>query len=207
VLAAVALRLATTRDRDGDPVRSPAQHRGDALVEIFRRYCDHRPGATGSQHRPHLNVVIDLDALQDGEPGSFFDRTTCDAATARRIAGVHRVLRSGSAIIDLGRTTRTIPAPTYTALVLRDGGCRYPGCDRPADWCDGHHVQHWADGGPTDLTNLVLLCSGHHHLIHRRSSCPSTAQPSGPTRTGGSPRRHDCSDRAASSSSSATARC
>jgi len=50
-------------------------------------------------------------------------------------------------------------------LVVRDGGCRFPGCDRPPWWTDAHHLLHWADGGPTDLANLVLLCRGHHRLL------------------------------------------
>ena len=50
--------------------------------------------------------------------------------------------------------------------MLRDSGCRFPGCDRPTDWCEGHHIQHWRDGGSTRLSNLVLLCSRHHHVIH-----------------------------------------
>jgi hypothetical protein len=50
--------------------------------------------------------------------------------------------------------------------VLRDLGCRFPGCDRPAEWTEGHHIEHWEHGGTTCLQNLVLLCSRHHHLIH-----------------------------------------
>jgi hypothetical protein len=52
------------------------------------------------------------------------------------------------------------------ALVLRDHGCTFPGCTTPAKWCDAHHRHHWADGGPTALPNLVLLCRTHHDLIH-----------------------------------------
>jgi len=44
------------------------------------------------------------------------------------------------------------------ALIVRDGGCIFPGCDRPASWCDAHHIIHWLDSGPTDLWNLCLLC-------------------------------------------------
>ncbi|HXF35688.1 MAG TPA: HNH endonuclease signature motif containing protein [Actinomycetota bacterium] len=51
-------------------------------------------------------------------------------------------------------------------MVLRDRGCRFPGCDRPHTWCDVHHVVHWADGGPTALQNLILLCRRHHGLVH-----------------------------------------
>ena len=72
-----------------------------------------------------------------------------------------------SAILDYGTTTRTIPAPLYNALVVRDRHCRFPGCDRPAAWCEGHHIHPWQAGGPTQLANLVLLCSRHHHLLHR----------------------------------------
>jgi hypothetical protein len=57
--------------------------------------------------------------------------------------------------LSVGRATRTIPAHIRTALVLRDQGCRFPGCDRPPAWTDGHHIIHWSDGGPTELENLV----------------------------------------------------
>jgi hypothetical protein len=53
--------------------------------------------------------------------------------------------------------------------VLRDGGCRYPGCVREPAYCDAHHAVFWRHGGTTDASNLVLLCRYHHHLVHERS--------------------------------------
>jgi hypothetical protein len=49
---------------------------------------------------------------------------------------------------------------------VRDGGCRFPSCDRPVAWCDAHHLRHWLHGGATDLGNLLWLCRGHHHAVH-----------------------------------------
>ena len=76
------------------------------------------------------------------------------------------MLGARSEILDIGRASRTVPASLWTALVLRDGGCRHPGCDRPVHWCDAHHVIPYARGGGTSLTNLVLKCRRHHTLIH-----------------------------------------
>jgi 5-methylcytosine-specific restriction endonuclease McrA len=52
------------------------------------------------------------------------------------------------------------------AVILRDGGCAFPGCGRPARWCQAHHIWHWSHGGPTALDNLVLLCAHHHNVVH-----------------------------------------
>jgi hypothetical protein len=68
--------------------------------------------------------------------------------------------------LDIGRATRVIPAAIRRALVLRDGGCRFPGCDRPAEWTDAHHLRHWLHGGHTALDNLVLVCRRHHVMLH-----------------------------------------
>ena len=59
-----------------------------------------------------------------------------------------------------------MPAPMRRALVARDRGYRFPGCDRPEQWCDAHHIVHWANGGATSVDNLVLLCRRHHRLAH-----------------------------------------
>jgi hypothetical protein len=68
--------------------------------------------------------------------------------------------------LEVGRATRLVAPAQRTALGVRDGGCRFPGCDRPVAWCDAHHLRHWLHGGPTDLQNLVLVCRAHHHAVH-----------------------------------------
>lgn len=70
---------------------------------------------------------------------------------------------------DLGRSSRTITPAQRRGLTVRDGGCTFPGCDSPAAWTDAHHILEWvADVGPTDLSNLILLCRRHHRVAHRR---------------------------------------
>lgn len=69
-------------------------------------------------------------------------------------------------VINVGRTQRTFTARQRVGLVARDGGCRIPGCDRPASWTEAHHVQSWGDGGCTDIANGILLCRHHHMLVH-----------------------------------------
>ena len=68
--------------------------------------------------------------------------------------------------LEVGRTSRVVTAAQRVALAVRDGGCVFPDCDRPLAWCDAHHLWHWADGGPTDLDNLALLCRAHHRAVH-----------------------------------------
>jgi hypothetical protein len=68
--------------------------------------------------------------------------------------------------LDVGRTSRVITPAQRAALAVRDGGCVVPDCDRPLAWCEGHHLLHWLDGGPTDLANLALVCRAHHRALH-----------------------------------------
>jgi len=75
-------------------------------------------------------------------------------------------LRAPSLALDVGRTARVVPPHLRKALNLRDKGCAFNGCGAPPPWCHAHHLIHWADGGPTSLRNLVLLCTRHHHHVH-----------------------------------------
>jgi Domain of unknown function (DUF222)/HNH endonuclease len=68
--------------------------------------------------------------------------------------------------LEVGRTTRVVNPAQRNALVVRDGGCAFPDCDRPPAWCEAHHLIHWLHGGPTDLPNLALLCRAHHRAVH-----------------------------------------
>jgi hypothetical protein len=79
------------------------------------------------------------------------------------------VLSARSEPLDVGRRTKVVPPSMRRAVIVRDRTCRFPGCDRPHPWCDAHHIVHWADGGPTAASNLVLLCRRHHRLVHRGS--------------------------------------
>jgi len=163
---------AWARERTDDG-RLPAQRRADALGEICREWLDvaERPAIGGE--RPHVVVTMDLAALESraGGRASLEDAGTITPESARRLAcdaAVTRVITDArSEPLEVGRKTKVVPPALRRAVAVRDGGCRFPGCGRPHTWCDAHHVRHWADGGETGLSNLVLLCRPHHRLIHR----------------------------------------
>ncbi|HKV87305.1 MAG TPA: HNH endonuclease signature motif containing protein [Candidatus Dormibacteraeota bacterium] len=87
-------------------------------------------------------------------------RLACDGGLSRVLLGQE------SLVIDVGRSKRVVSGGRKRALKVRDGHCRWPGCERPASWCDGHHLVHWLHGGSSDLDNLVLLCHRHHRMVH-----------------------------------------
>jgi hypothetical protein len=68
--------------------------------------------------------------------------------------------------LEVGRSRRVVSAAQRAALVVRDRGCVFSGCDRPPAWCEAHHLVPWLEGGPTDLPNLALLCRAHHRAVH-----------------------------------------
>jgi hypothetical protein len=153
--------------------RTPAQRRADALGEICREWLDlaERPGLGGE--RPHVVVTMDLAALQarSGGGASLEDVGPITPEAARRLACDAQVTRvitdARSTPLEVGRTTKVVSPALRRALAVRDGGCAFPGCERPPGWCDAHHVKHWADGGETGLSNLVLVCRPHHRVVHR----------------------------------------
>jgi hypothetical protein len=87
-------------------------------------------------------------------------RLACDAGIIPLLIGSH------SEPLDVGRLSRSAPPALRRALVYRDGGCRFPQCDRPPEWTDAHHVRHWVFNGPTALANMILLCRAHHVMVH-----------------------------------------
>jgi hypothetical protein len=146
---------------ESEPARSPARRRADALVDLCRWFLDHQQTHRGGRHRPHLNVVIEAgngNDLDDDAVARLLDGPRLDSVTLRRLlcdAGLHRLIAAGrSSVLDYGMTTYTIPASVWAALGIRGEHCRFPGCDRPISWCDGHHVRFWSKGGPTKLSNL-----------------------------------------------------
>lgn len=154
--------------------RRPAQRRADALGEICRRHLDSSDRAVVGAERPHLTVTMDLEALEGRAGGrcELDDAGRITPRAARRLAcdaSVSRVIvRGASEPLDVGRRTAVVPSSLRRAVIVRDRRCRFPGCDRPHGWCDAHHVMHWADGGRTSLSNLILLCRPHHRLVHER---------------------------------------
>ena len=102
--------------------------------------------------------------------GSSDGGTVLAPGTVRRLAcdaGIIPVVLGGDGqVLDLGREWRWFTPAQTRVLWLRDGACTIPGCGMPAQWCDAHHLWHFADGGPTDLAYAALLCGYHHHWVH-----------------------------------------
>jgi hypothetical protein len=170
-----------------DDTRSRDQQRADALVDLIELARSHDLLPVTGGNRPEILVhatvtalaadaptasaepalgapvgaVATLDTGHALTPGAL-DRLGCDARFRRLLvdpAGVP---------LDLGRATRLVPPALRKHVALRDGGCRYPGCPRPAAYCEAHHAVYWRHGGTTSADNLVLLCRYHHHLVHDR---------------------------------------
>jgi hypothetical protein len=152
--------------------RSPAQLRADALVEICRLALRTGELPDNGGEPPQITITIPFDPLTGALGRAYTDTGEyLPAEAARRLAcdaQILPVVMGGKGqVLDAGRSRRLATGPLRRALVARDGGCAFPGCDRPPRWCDGHHIRHWADGGTTKLDNLVLLCGHHHRLLHQ----------------------------------------
>ena len=153
------------------PRRSVSQRRADALGHILERFLAGK--CSGSANGAHEVVVhIAHDALRDvpESSGAELDSGHIVAVeTARRLgcdgALVGVVEGAKGEPLAVGRRTRAVPPAIRRALRIRDGGCRFPGCDR-FRYVHAHHIKHWADGGETALGNLVTLCSQHHRQVH-----------------------------------------
>ncbi|MEU8156618.1 DUF222 domain-containing protein [Micromonospora sp. NPDC048986] len=183
------LRLSGTLDAEAaallraviDPLSAPAgpddtrcagQRRHDALADVCRLALRTGELPDNGGEPAQIVVTTDHDGLARQLGAGALDiglRLTPD--TVRRLACdaaiLPAVLGGAGQVLDVGRQRRLITGPLRRALVLRDGGCAFPGCDRPSRWCAAHHIRHWADGGPTSLDNAVLLCGHHHRHVHQ----------------------------------------
>ncbi|MEJ2888097.1 DUF222 domain-containing protein [Actinomycetospora aeridis] len=125
----------------------------------------------GSAGRALITATIDHDWLRRAVGHGLLDnQQLVDAATLRRLACdadiIPVVLGTRSEPLDIGRRSRTVPDAIRRALAVRDQGCAFPGCTRRPRRCHAHHIRYWSHGGPTEIDNLVLLCTHHHQQIH-----------------------------------------
>ncbi len=156
-------------EKGGDGI---PQRRADALVLMAETFLANGAQSVSGGDKHQVVVVADAGVMSgDAEAGeccvehgpniavASLRRIGCDAS--RR----HVAIDEAGEPVNIGRKSRTIPPPMRRALLLRDGGCRFPGCTH-THFVDGHHILHWADGGETSLDNLVTLCRRHHRLVH-----------------------------------------
>ncbi|MBB2959417.1 hypothetical protein FHX72_003582 [Pseudoclavibacter helvolus] len=116
-------------------------------------------GLAGLSARPE--DVPHLEHTGEPIPPSFAAKVMCDGFI--RIA----TRTATGEILELGRKQRLFTTAQRRAIFVRDRNCRAPGCGAPARWCETHHAVPWSEGGPTDVKDSILLCSFHHHEVHR----------------------------------------
>ena len=154
-----------------EPLSQRSGEHDDRTVE--QRYADGLQELASGGKQAEVQVTATIETLKGlaGAPaaelefalpisGSSVQRMACDCSVTRVL------LDQDSAVVDMGRSKRVISPKLRSALKIRDGHCQWPGCERDASRCDGHHLVHWAEGGETNLDNLVLMCKRHHRMVH-----------------------------------------
>ena len=152
--------------------RSNGQIVADTIVSLLRLAIDADDGAVFGTRRPTVRVLVTQKArttrtgfgVLEGGAGAVsldtIDRLECES-------GIVGVLFDGTRPLDVGRDQRTFTSRQRVALAARDGGCRFPNCERPVSWTEAHHINHWVrDHGESNVEDGILLCRTHHMLIH-----------------------------------------
>jgi hypothetical protein len=157
----------------GRDLRTVGQRNADALADLLRISAGADGSPTRHGSRPTITVTMALDTLERrlGAPGAMLDWSgPISAESARRLACDARVipvvLGANGEPLDVGRASYPVTTAIWRALVARDGGCAFAGCDRPPEWTEAHHRIHWEDGGETSVANCCLLCDHHHRAVH-----------------------------------------
>jgi hypothetical protein len=175
VLAALAAGRSALRTAEDVSAETSSERRAvsnaDALVLMADTLLGSGPVARNGGERYQVVVHVDAATL-GGESehglGELEHGSALHPETARRLAcdaAVVRILERDGRPLSVGRRTRSVPPALGRALQSRDRGCRFPGCCERR-FVDAHHIEHWARGGPTNLSNLVQLCRYHHRLLH-----------------------------------------
>lgn len=155
---------------------TPAMGRADALMAMVAAHSQQALAPSHGGDRPRIVVTMSYDKLVktatdagllsgrgigSGEPmaASVLRRWLCDADLMPAVLG------GASEVLDVGRAQRLVTPAIRAALEVRDGGCVFPGCDKPPRDCHAHHIRPWWAGGPTALHNLVLVCPHHHGIV------------------------------------------
>jgi hypothetical protein len=158
-----------------DDPRTDAQLAADALVEMIRIASAADASRMFGRSRPSVRVIVTETALADRPPSAHgYIEAVLDPVS---IETVERHLCATGAVgvmfdddgqcLNVGREKRLFTARQRIGLAIRDGGCLFGDCDRPASWCEAHHIRQWSrDRGSTDIADGVLLCRFHHLLVH-----------------------------------------
>jgi len=158
---------------DGLGMRTPSERMGEALVELVLRGASDQSNPV---HRePLFTVLVDEETFRSGRrhPDTLLELTDgtvvpIDVLERYRCGGRYQslVLDASRAVLFLGREQRYANRAIRRALAARDRGCAVPGCDRPPEQCDAHHVTWWDFDGGSDIDKMALLCRHHHRMVH-----------------------------------------
>ena len=172
VEAEAAVRIASTYEGKDD-TRTQGERSADALFDICAFFNKNHDDNGTPRNQPQVGVSVDASTLaadhpegvvvETGEPigPQCTDTYLCDCT-------IHTILRGPHGEpLSFGDSTYTVPRKLFAQIAERDGGCRFPGCDRKVRHTDAHHIRYWRHAGPTDDANLTLLCSRHHHYVHQ----------------------------------------
>jgi hypothetical protein len=171
-------------DADGHPImrtpgevaveetRSAEQIFADGFVQIFHNGLSADPTVVPGASRAAVRVIVEAEVLEKGSGSALLEETLSPISYAKLgeylcEGGTVDVIFGTDGSMNVGRTQRLFTARQRTALGVRDGGCRFPGCNKPPSWSEAHHVDEWfKHNGATDLANGILLCRYHHMLMH-----------------------------------------
>jgi hypothetical protein len=172
-----AMEVVPEAESFNDPERGDPKHlswqcrRADALALMAESYLQNGPAEQSTADRYQVVVHVDAETLRNHADGrcELEDGPSVPIETARRVACDASLLRitedASGEPLSVGRKTRSVPVALRRALKARDKGCQFPGCTY-SRFVDAHHIEHWANGGETKMSNLITLCRAHHRMVH-----------------------------------------